>query len=82
VKRIPAQRRHKQIPATDLIAACARRSSAGGTFYYHFKNYSSQGSSFQRKGAKMQRTQRKYLIYLALRPLQLGVFALEADSGD
>jgi hypothetical protein len=44
-------------------------------------NYSRQGASFHRKGAKMQRTQRKNLFCLALRPLQLGVFALEADLG-
>ena len=45
-------------------------------------NYSGQDPSFQRKGAKMQSTQRRFLFFfIASRPLQLGVFALEADWG-
>ena len=49
-------------------------------FLLFFSNDAGQGPSFQRKGAKTQRTQRKYLFCLALRPLHLRAFALEADS--
>jgi hypothetical protein len=50
-------------------------------FWFDFGSYSRRDPSSQRKGAKDAKNAKEIVFCLALRPLQLGAFALEADIG-